>query len=107
MNRLSLSYAFLGHYKEKCTKANKSILQIYLPMVKKGLYEYFKGRDIQEVKGCALTELQQKIDDIFEINFPIPVLHECMLIIQEEINDTSKFVVYKDNAFDIKSTAVD
>lgn len=107
MNRLSLSYAFLGHYKEKCTKANKSILQIYLPMVKKGLYEYFKGRDNQEVKGCALTELQQKIDDIFEINFPIPVLHECMLIIQEEINDTSKFVVYKDHAFDIKSTAVE
>ena len=107
MNRLSLAYAFLGHYKEKCSKANKSIWEIYLPMVKKGLYEYFEEKNLQEVKGCALTELQKKIDDIFEISFPIPVLHECMLIMQEEVNDTSKFVVYKDHAFDIKASAVE
>lgn len=107
MNRLSLAYAFLGHYKEKCSKANKSIWEIYLPMVKKGLYEYFEEKNLQEVKGCALTELQKKIDDIFEISFPIPVLHECMLIMQEEVNDTSKFVVYNDHAFDIKASAVE
>ena len=107
MNRLSLAYAFLGHYKEKCSKANKSIWEIYLPMVKKGLYEYFEEKNLQEVKGCALTELQKKIDDIFEISFPIPVLHECMLIIQDEVNDTSKFVIYKDHAFDIKASAVE
>lgn len=107
MNRLSLAYAFLGHYKEKCSKANKSIWEIYLPMVKKGLYEYFEEKNLQEVKGCALTELQKKIDDIFEISFPIPVLHECMLIMQEEVNDTSEFVVYKDHAFDIKASAVE
>lgn len=107
MNRLSLTYALLGHYKEKCNKADKSIWEIYLPMVKKALHTYFEEQSTLEVKGCALTELQQKINDIFEISFPIPVLHECMLLLQDEINDSSKFVVYKDHAFDIKASAVE
>ena len=107
MNRLSLTYALLGHYKEKCNNANKSIWEIYLPMVKKALHAYFEEQTVQEVKGRALTELQQKINDIFEILFPIPVLHECMLLLQDEIGDSSKFVVYKDHAFDIKASAVE
>lgn len=107
MNQLTLTYALLGHYKEKCNKADKSIWEIYLPMVKKALHAYFEEQNTLEVKGCALSELQQKINAIFEISFPIPVLHECMLLLQEEINDSSKFVVYKDHAFDIKASAVE
>ena len=107
MNRLSLTYALLGHYKEKCNNASKSIWEIYLPMVKKALHAYFEEQNVLEVKGCALTELQQKIKDLFEIVFPVPVLYECMHLLQEEINDSAKFIVYKDHAFDIKASAVE
>ena len=106
MNRLSLTYALLGHYKEKCNNANRSIWEIYLPMVKKAFYDYFVEKNITEIKGQAITELQQKIEEIFEIRFPIPVLRECMTILQEEIDDSSQFIIYQDNAFDVKFTAI-
>ena len=106
MNRLSLTYALLGHYKEKCNNASRSIWEIYLPMVKKAFYDYFVEKNITEIKGQAITELQQKIEEIFEIRFPIPVLRECMTILQDEIDDSSQFIIYQDNAFDVKFSAI-
>lgn len=37
MDKLTLTYALLGHYKESCKNANKSIWEIYLPIIKKAL----------------------------------------------------------------------
>lgn len=105
MDKLTLTYALLGHYKESCKNANKSIWEIYLPIIKKALNDYFIGHDISDVKGRAITELQKKIYDLFEINFPIPVLCECLLQLQEEINDESQFKLYSDNSFIIKASA--
>lgn len=105
MDKLTLTYALLGHYKESCKNANKSIWEIYLPIIKKALNDYFIGHEISDVKGRAITELQKKIFELFEINFPIPVLLECLLQLQEEINDESKFILYSDNSFVIKASA--
>ena len=105
MNQLTLTYALLGHYKESCKNANKSIWEIYLPIVKKAMNDYFINNEIIAVKGRAITELQQKIYDLFEIKFPIPVLYECLAQLQEEFNDESKFVIYSDNSFVIKASA--
>lgn len=105
MDKLTLTYALLGHYKESCKNANKSIWEIYLPIIKKALNDYFIGHEISDVKGRAITELQKKIYDLFEINFPIPVLRECLLQLEEEINDESQFKLYSDNSFIIKASA--
>lgn len=105
MNQLTLTYALLGHYKESCKTSSKSIWEIYLPIVKKAINDYFIKEEITAVKGRAITELQQKIFDIFEIKFPIPVLYECLVQLQKDIDDDTKFVIYSDYSFVIKVSA--
>lgn len=106
MNQLTLTYALLGHYKECCKNASKSIWEIYLPIVKKAISDCFVSNSAtNDIKGCAVTELQQKILDIFEIKFPIPILHECLVQLQKDVGDDSKFAIYSDNSFVIKASA--
>ena len=102
MDNLLTTYALLGYLKE--TSISKAaITEIYVPIVKKALSEYASEKGLVEYKGRSLSEIGQKIKEIFDIEIPLPILAKIMETISRDINDDNIFALYSDGAFIIKS----
>lgn len=99
---LVTTYSLLGFLKET-SESNAAITELYIPLVKKALYEYGRDNEILEYKGRSLSEISSKIKDIFDIDIPLPIVAKIMEAISKEINDEKVFTLYKDGSFIIKS----
>ena len=102
-DRLILTYSLLAHLKESSRNPTGSLIDIFVPIAKKGLSEYSKEHGLTEIKGKSFSEIQNKIKDVFGLEIPLPVLNVILRQIKHEINDEKIFSIYGDGAFIIKS----
>jgi len=102
-DNLLLTYSLLGYLKETSKNTTGSLTDIFVPIAKKALSDYSKENGLTEIKGCSLIEIQNKINDIFELEIPIPILRVILQSIEKDINNEQIFSLYKDNSFIIKS----
>lgn len=106
-DKLILTYSLLAHIKEASNHDHNSIEEVFIPIVKKGLSEYSKTKDLEEIKGSNLNEIQTKIFEVFGLKIPMPILLTIMQNIDKQINDSNIFNFYDDNAFIIKRFVFD
>lgn len=106
MGNLLTTYALLGYLKET-SQSTASITELYTPLVKKALADYSCEHGLSEYKGRSLSEIADKINNIFLLEIPIPILYKIMSSIRDEINDDGIFALYDDGAFIIKSFVFD
>ncbi len=95
----AITYSLLAHIRNTGTLA-KGPIDIFIPLLKRALSKMnslgvFQGRSILEIKKTA--------DELYCIDFPIPVLKKILNEICKEVNTNEKthFVLYKDGAFSI------
>ncbi len=93
----ALTYSVLAHIRNKATLA-KGTLDIFIPLIKRviskmNLENIHSGKNIIEIKNYS--------DNLYNIDFPIPVLRKLLQIIAEECNSSGekKFILYNDDAF--------
>lgn len=102
-DKILSTYALLAYLKETSVSAQTAITDLYIPLVKKAMSEYANENGLSEYKGRSLSEIQQKIQSIFELEIPLPILAKILKSISAEINDENIFALYGDGAFIIKS----
>ncbi|MDW8852837.1 hypothetical protein SD960_22250 [Flavobacterium sp. MMLR14_040] len=99
----AITYSLLAHIRNTGTLA-KGPIDIFIPLIKRVLSKMnsngiFQGKSVSEIKSTA--------DQLYYIDFPIPVLKKILVEICKEVNTEEKthFVLYKDGAFSIKEFA--
>ena len=102
-DKILSTYALLAYLKETSVSAQTAITDLYIPLVKKAMSEYANENGLSEYKGRSLSEIQQKIQSIFELEIPLPILAKILKSISDEIGDENIFALYSDGAFIIKS----
>ena len=102
-DKILSTYALLAYLKETSVSAQTAITDVYVPLVKKAMSEYANENGLSEYKGRSLSEIQQKIQNIFEIAIPLPIVAKILKSISAEIDDENVFALYSDGAFIIKS----
>lgn len=102
-SKMLSTYALLAYLKETSVSAQTAITDLYIPLVKKAMSEYANENGLSEYKGRSLSEIQQKIQSIFELVIPLPILAKILKSISDEIGDENIFALYSDGAFIIKS----
>lgn len=95
----AITYSLLAHIRNTGTLA-KGPIDIFIPLIKRVLSKMnsngiFQGKSVLEIKNVA--------DELYSIDFPIPVLKKILIEICKEVNtdDKTHFVLYKDGAFSI------
>ncbi len=95
----AITYSLLAHIRNTGTLA-KGPIDIFIPLIKRVLSKMnskgvFQGKSVLEIKNVA--------DELYYIDFPIPVLKKILVEICKEVNTAEKthFVLYKDGAFSI------
>lgn len=95
----AITYSLLAHIRNTGTLAQGPI-DIFIPLIKRVLSKMnsngvFQGKSVLEIKNVA--------DELYYIDFPIPVLKKILVEICKEVNtaDKTHFVLYKDGAFSI------
>jgi len=95
----AITYSLLTHIRNTGTLA-KGPIDIFIPLIKRALSKMnskgiFKGKSLLEIKNTA--------NELYCIDFPIPVLKKLLSEISKEINTDEKthFVLYQDGAFSL------
>ncbi|WBX67901.1 hypothetical protein PG910_07125 [Tenacibaculum dicentrarchi] len=95
----AITYSLLTHIRNSGTLA-KGPIDIFIPLIKRTLSKMnskgvFKGKSLLEIKNTA--------NELYCIEFPIPVLKKILTEISKEINtdDTIHFILYQDGAFSL------
>ncbi len=95
----AITYSLLAHIRNTGTLA-KGPIDIFIPLIKRVISKMnsngiFQGKSVLEIKNVA--------DELYYIDFPIPVLKKILIEICKEVNteDKTHFVLYKDGAFSI------
>ena len=95
----AITYSLLAHIRNSGTLA-KGPIDIFIPLIKRALSKMnsagiFKGKNLLEIKNTT--------DELYNIDFPIPVLKKILDEICKEINteSTTHFALYQDGAFSI------
>ena len=102
-DNLLLTYSLLGYLKETNKHPTGSLTEIFVPIAKKALSDYSKEKNLTEIKGASLNEIQSKIKEVFDLEIPIPILRVILKSIEKDINDEQIFSLFDDNSFIIKS----
>lgn len=94
-----ITYSLLAHINNSGTLST-GLLDIFIPLVKRALS--FLSRD-GITKGRSISEIKLKLDDLYKLDFPIPVLRVILTKISKENNQTCNpsFIIYSDDAFSI------
>lgn len=100
-----VTYSLLAHIRNNGTLI-RDLLDVFVPLVKNSLATMnargvFSGESIMEIKNEVYT--------IYALDMPLPVLNSILDKIKKEINteDLTKFVVHKDQSFDLSSYIFD
>ncbi len=96
----AITYSLLAHIRNS-GKLAKGPIDILIPLIKRALSK-MNSSGIYE--GKSLLEIKATTDELYKIDFPIPVLKKILEEICKEINtDTAiHFALYQDGAFSIK-----
>jgi len=96
----AITYSLLAHIRNSGTLA-KGPIDIFIPLIKRALS---KMNSAGIFEGKSLLEIKKTTDELYKIDFPIPVLKKILEEICKEINTESAthFELYKDGAFSIK-----
>jgi len=96
----AVTYSLLAHIRNSGT-LTKGPLDVFIPIVKKGLHQINQQG---LYKGESIVEIKIILEELYGIDFPIPVLRNILLIIAKEINtkEETSFVLNNDNSFWIK-----
>lgn len=96
----AITYSLLAHIRNS-GKLAKGPIDIFIPLIKRALSK-MNSEGIFE--GKSLLEIKSTTDDLYKIDFPIPVLKKILKEICKEINSDSAthLVLYQDGAFSIK-----
>jgi predicted nucleic acid-binding protein len=95
----ALTYGLLAHIREE-GKLISGPLDMFAPLVKRVLARMsHRGR----FSGKSLLEIKEYSEEIYGIDFPIPVLEQLLRKIAEEINtnENGEFILNKDKSFQI------
>ncbi|MCG8206489.1 hypothetical protein [Tenacibaculum finnmarkense] len=93
----AITYSLLSHIRNNGDLA-KGPIDIFIPLIKRTLSKL----NMEGVfKGESVLEIQKKSCDLYQIEFPIPVLIKILEHISLEINtdEIEHFILYKDGAF--------
>jgi hypothetical protein len=99
-NKRIVTYSLLAHINNTGT-LSKGLLEIFIPLAKRALSIL---NNEGTYSGKSIAEIQSKINELYSIDIPTPVLKLILHKISEEVNDESnnKFTLYSDGAFAIK-----
>lgn len=107
-DKLLLTYSLLGYLKETSKNPTGSIIELFMPIAKKALSNYSKEKGLTEIKGKSFVEIKDKIQEIFDLEIPIPILQVILQSIEKDINDEKIFKLFtRDTSFIIKSYVFD
>lgn len=95
----AITYSLLAHIRNTGTLA-KGPLDIFIPLIKRALS---KMNSLGVFQGKSILEIKKTADELYFIDFPIPVLKKILNEICKEVNTNEKthFVLYNDGAFSI------
>ena len=97
--KLIVTYAVLAYLKETSNSSKTSIFEIYIPLIKKGLSIYSEENNLTHIMGRSVSEIQEKVFDIFGITIPIPVIYRALKTIEKQIDDDNVFKINNDKSF--------
>lgn len=101
IQKRAIAYSFLAHVSTTGT-LSKGPIDIFVPIVKNALSELYPNGS---VKGANLSEIENAINDKFNLDIPIPVLRTIMIKIAKDVNAESgkeDMRIFNDNAFIIE-----
>lgn len=95
----AITYSLLAHIRNTGTLA-KGPIDIFIPLIKRALS---KMNSLGVFQGKSILEIKKTADELYFIDFPIPVLKKILNEICKEVNTNEKthFVLYNDGAFSI------
>lgn len=96
----AITYSLLAHIRNTGTLA-KGPIDIFIPLIKKALSEMnFRG----VYEGESLLEIQRIAQELYSIEFPVPVLKRILKEIAKELNtlEETLFFLYDDGSFSLK-----
>lgn len=95
----AITYSLLAHVRNTATLI-KGPLDIFVPLVKRALS---KMNNDKIFGGKNLTEINDYVKKLYDINFPIPVLRSILEAIVLELKDKKEgaFILHDDNSFAI------
>ncbi|MEH0153620.1 hypothetical protein V6R21_05865 [Limibacter armeniacum] len=103
----AITYSLLAHIRNKGTLVEGPI-DIFKPLIKRTLSKLSKDRGQMKgngvnVKGNSILEIKKVSDELYSIDFPIPVLRNILNEISDDINTNgiTHFCIYQDNSFEI------
>lgn len=99
INDRALTYSLLPHIRSKGQLISGPI-SIFVPLIKRTLSLLNQNGLFS---GKSITEIKNKADELYAIDFPIPVLRTILSTIAREINteDERRFELFQDDAFQI------
>lgn len=95
----AITYSLLAHIRNTGTLA-KGPIDIFIPLIKRALS---KMNSLGIFQGKSILEIKKTADELYFIDFPVPVLKKILNEICKEVNTSEKvhFVLYNDGAFSI------
>jgi len=101
----AITYSLLAHIRNTGTIARGPI-DIFIPLVKRALSN-MNSQGIH--KGKSILEIKAVTDELYALDFPIPVLKKILDAICVEVNDdeVTRFVLHKDLSFSINEYTFD
>ncbi len=101
----AITYSLLAHIRNTGTLA-KGPIDIFIPLIKRAL-SILNSQGI--FKGKSILEIKNRTDQLYNIDFPVPVLKKILDEICKEINtvDSTHFTIYVDGAFSINQYSFD
>lgn len=99
----ALTYSLLAHIRGKGQLVSGPI-EVFTPLIKRTLS---KLNENGIFSGKSIVEIKNEAENLYSIDFPIPVLRTILSSIAKEINsETEKhFIFFQDDSFQIKNYA--
>lgn len=96
----AITYSLLAHVRNSATLI-KGPLDIFVPLIKRVLH---KLNEKGITKGENISEIKLLADEMYAIDFPLPVIKSILIQIANEVNqnDANNFKLYGDKSFVIK-----
>lgn len=96
----AITYSLLAHVRNHGTLI-KGPLDVFIPLIKRVLSKMNKNGISS---GKSLMEIRDIAFELYNIDFPVPVLNQILTAICSEVNsvDNHKIQIYRDGAFSIR-----
>lgn len=102
ITKRAITYSVLAHIKNSGGLLAEGPLDVFIPLVKKCLHNL--NAEQNQYKGANISEIRTEIENLYGIDFPLPVLKSILQKLAKEINSDKEkvFELFQDGAFWIK-----